>query len=54
MGRPGYLQLLGGLTKLKELYGSTCLVIEETEATVGTDEIKWMDRLWVALETAQF
>lgn len=53
-GRPGYLQLLGGLTKLKGLYGSTCLVMEETEVTVGMDEIEWMDRYWVALEMAQF
>ncbi|KAG9068219.1 hypothetical protein KI688_011814 [Linnemannia hyalina] len=53
-GRSGYLQLLGGLTKLKGLYGSNCLVTEETEATVGMDEIKWVDRHWVALETAHF
>ncbi|KAK3814548.1 MAG: hypothetical protein JOS17DRAFT_446414 [Linnemannia elongata] len=54
MGRPGYLQLLGGLTKLRGLSGSTCLVLEETEVTVGMDEIEWMNRYWVALEKAHF
>lgn len=53
-GRPGYLQLLRCLTKLKELYGSTCLVMEETEVTVGIEGIEWMDRHWVALEKVQF
>ncbi|KAH7055120.1 hypothetical protein BKA57DRAFT_501655 [Linnemannia elongata] len=52
--RPGYLQLLGGLTKLKELYGSICLAMEETEATVGMDEVVWMDKHWPALERAGF
>ncbi|OAQ25513.1 hypothetical protein K457DRAFT_22976, partial [Linnemannia elongata AG-77] len=53
-GRPGYLQLLGGLTKLKKLSGSVSATIEETKATIGMDEVKWMDKHWPELENADF
>ncbi|KAH7055131.1 hypothetical protein BKA57DRAFT_532818 [Linnemannia elongata] len=53
-GRPGYLQLLGGLTKLKKLSGSVSATIEETKATIGMDEVKWMDKHWPELEDADF
>ncbi|KAG0295295.1 hypothetical protein BGZ96_012068 [Linnemannia gamsii] len=53
-GRLGNLQLLGGLSQLKGLSGSTCLMTEETEVTVGMDEVQWMDKHWPALKTANF
>lgn len=42
-GRPGYLQLLGGLTKI---YGSFDRETEEAKATIGEDEEAWMKRHW--------
>ncbi|KAH7055133.1 hypothetical protein BKA57DRAFT_501668 [Linnemannia elongata] len=53
-GRPGYLQLLGGLTKLKRLSGSVYAMTEETKATIGMDEVVWMENYWPALERAGF
>ncbi|KAG0299538.1 hypothetical protein BGZ97_003652 [Linnemannia gamsii] len=53
-GRPGYLHLLGGLTKLRRLMGSVAVVTKETEVTVGMDEVQWMEKHWPALETSQF
>lgn len=53
-GRVGFLQLLGGLSKLKRLTGSTCLMTNETGVTVGMDEVQWMDKHWPALEIANF
>ncbi|KAK3814547.1 MAG: hypothetical protein JOS17DRAFT_760739 [Linnemannia elongata] len=53
-GRPGYLQLLGGLTKLKTLIGSVAAYTKETMVTIGMDEVVWMDKHWPALEKAGF
>ncbi|KAK5807821.1 hypothetical protein F5H01DRAFT_352697 [Linnemannia elongata] len=52
-GRPGYLQLLGGLTKLNTLFGSVSVLTEETRATIGIDEATWMENYWPALERAE-
>ncbi|KAK5807819.1 hypothetical protein F5H01DRAFT_396653 [Linnemannia elongata] len=53
-GRPGYLQLLGGLTKLNTLLGSVSVLTEETRATIGMDEVVWMENYWPALERTEF
>ncbi|KAG9068226.1 hypothetical protein KI688_011821 [Linnemannia hyalina] len=53
-GRPGYLRLLGGLTKLKTLVGSVAANTKETSMTFGMDEVVWMDKHWPALERAGF
>ncbi|KAG9068220.1 hypothetical protein KI688_011815 [Linnemannia hyalina] len=53
-GQPGYLQLLGGLTKLKTLVGSVAANTRETMLTIGMDEVVWMDKYWPALERAGF
>ncbi|OAQ32045.1 hypothetical protein K457DRAFT_16922 [Linnemannia elongata AG-77] len=54
MGRPGYLELLGGLSKLKELRGSVFLDTYETELRVGAVEVFWMREHWPLLESADF
>jgi hypothetical protein len=53
-GRPGYLHHLGGLKKLKALFGSVSATTEETRETIGMEEVKWMDGHWPALERAHF
>ncbi|KAF9548496.1 hypothetical protein EC957_006309 [Mortierella hygrophila] len=42
-GQPGYLQLLGGLTKLKTLVGSVAAYTRETMLTIGMDEVEMSD-----------
>ncbi|KAF9156514.1 hypothetical protein BG015_004726, partial [Linnemannia schmuckeri] len=54
IGRPGYLHLLGGRTKLKALFGSVSTTTEKTMATTGMDEVKRMEKHWPALEKADF
>lgn len=53
-GRPGYLHLLGGLTKLRSLDGSVSVTTEEAKATLGMGEVIWMEQHWPALEYARF
>lgn len=53
-GRPGYLHLLRGLSKLKALVGSVSADAKETQVTVGMDEVEWMDKHWPVLEEAGF
>ncbi|KAG9068213.1 hypothetical protein KI688_011808 [Linnemannia hyalina] len=53
-GRPGYLQLLGGLTKLESLSGSISATTEEARATIGMNEVIWMEQHWPSLERGQF
>ncbi|KAK3837710.1 MAG: hypothetical protein JOS17DRAFT_837385 [Linnemannia elongata] len=53
-GRVGYLDLLGGLTKLKELRGSVYARTVETEKTMSLREIVWVDQFWPQLEVAEF
>ncbi|KAG0073086.1 hypothetical protein BGZ89_012154 [Linnemannia elongata] len=53
-GRVGYLDLLSGLNKLKELRGSVYARTDETEKTMGLREIVWIDQFWPRLELAEF
>lgn len=53
-GRPGYLQLLGGLTKLESLSGPICAMDEEARVTIGMNEVRWMDQHWPALGRGPF
>jgi hypothetical protein len=53
-GRPGYLHLLSGWTKLKELRGSVCVDTEAGRATVGEKEVDWFMEHWPALERVGF
>ncbi|KAF9341151.1 hypothetical protein BGZ91_010711 [Linnemannia elongata] len=53
-GRPGYLDLLRGLTQLEELRGSLNTNSEETKVTVGWEEVRWMARCWPNLRVAAF
>ncbi|KAG0296934.1 hypothetical protein BGZ96_008123 [Linnemannia gamsii] len=53
-GRPGYLHLLGGLTKLEELRGSFYASTEEGRATTGWREARWMHEHWPRLRLAEF
>ncbi|KAF9156325.1 hypothetical protein BG015_005978 [Linnemannia schmuckeri] len=53
-GRPGYLECLAGLTKLRELRGSVRTNTEETKVTMGWSEAKWMATHWPNLEIAEF
>jgi hypothetical protein len=40
-GRPGYLHHLGGLSKLRALFGSVSATTKETKVTIGIEEVKW-------------
>ncbi|KAK5827113.1 hypothetical protein F5H01DRAFT_330780 [Linnemannia elongata] len=53
-GRPGYLDLLRGLTQLEELRGSVNTNSEETKVTVGWEEVRWMARYWPNLRVVAF
>jgi hypothetical protein len=53
-GRPGYLHLLGGLTKLEELRGSVYASTDEGKTTMGWDEARWMHEHWPRLRLAEF
>lgn len=54
MGRPGYLELLGGLSKLRQLRGSVHADTYETKLRVGAMEVFWMRDHWPELEWADF
>ncbi|KAG0272524.1 hypothetical protein BGZ95_011734, partial [Linnemannia exigua] len=54
MGRPGYLDLLSGLVKLKELRGSVRVTTNEAKATVGDREMEWIGSHLPALERVAF
>ncbi|KAF9128067.1 hypothetical protein BGX30_014483 [Mortierella sp. GBA39] len=53
-GKPGYLHLLRGWTKLKELRGSVSVETEETRVTVGDKEVDWFLDHWPMLERVNF
>lgn len=53
-GIPGYLDLLRGWTKLKELRGSVCVETMENMATVGDKEVDWFLEHWPMLERVDF
>ncbi|KAG0311700.1 hypothetical protein BGZ97_011685 [Linnemannia gamsii] len=53
-GRIGYLDLLSGLTKLKELRGSVYARADETAKTMSLREVVWFDHFWPQLELAEF
>ncbi|KAF9905300.1 hypothetical protein EC991_001848 [Linnemannia zychae] len=53
-GRPGYLQLLRGMTRLRKLIGSFEMYSDETMVTVGQAEVEWMLQHWERLEDVHF
>ncbi|KAK5827221.1 hypothetical protein F5H01DRAFT_330987 [Linnemannia elongata] len=53
-GYTGYLHLLGGLTKLKELRGSVSATTKETKYQMTWSEVRWMADHWPNLEVAEF
>lgn len=53
-GRPGYLDLLQGLTQLEELRGSVNTNDKETGVTTGWEEARWMASHWPALKVVAF
>ncbi|KAF9542561.1 hypothetical protein EC957_001854 [Mortierella hygrophila] len=53
-GRPGYLDLLRGLTQLEEFRGSVNTNNEETKVTMGWEEARWMARYWPQLRVVAF
>ncbi|KAG0255227.1 hypothetical protein BGZ95_005819, partial [Linnemannia exigua] len=53
-GSPGYLDLLTGLVKLRELRGSVCVSTNETKFTVGEREEEWFLTHWPSLERVEF
>ncbi|OAQ32001.1 hypothetical protein K457DRAFT_16886 [Linnemannia elongata AG-77] len=52
--RPGFLDLWGGLKKLKVLQGSFNSFTDENRAIVGMREVQWMAEAWPKLEEANF
>lgn len=50
VGKPGYLDLFGGLKKLRSLNGSVRANTDETRVTVGQRECEWMSENWPMLE----
>jgi hypothetical protein len=53
-GRPGYLDLFGGLKKLRSLNGSVRAMTDETRVTVGQRECEWLGVHWPMLEVLDF
>ncbi|KAF9131310.1 hypothetical protein BGW39_001985 [Mortierella sp. 14UC] len=53
-GRPGFLELLGGLKKLTSLRGSFSSYTDENKAIVGMNEVRWIAEAWPVLEEADF
>ncbi|KAG0209785.1 hypothetical protein BGX33_005334 [Mortierella sp. NVP41] len=54
-GRPGYLSLLSGLTKLRSVYGWVFHVTNpEQGKTVGWAEVCWINETWARLREADF
>ncbi|KAF9931939.1 hypothetical protein FBU30_009234 [Linnemannia zychae] len=54
LDRPGFLDLLQGLSKLEELCGTVNTNSKETKMTMGWDEARWMARHWPRLKVAEF
>lgn len=53
--RRGFLEMLGGLSKLEELRGSVNLIPRNAYGyTTGWDEAKWMRKHWPKLKVAEF
>ncbi|KAK3812355.1 MAG: hypothetical protein JOS17DRAFT_469033 [Linnemannia elongata] len=52
-GRRGYLKVLAGLTKLRELRGHVQASTSETLWTVGRREMEWMVKNWPSLEVIE-
>lgn len=50
VGKPGYLDLFGGLKKLRSLNGSVRAKTDETRVTVGQRECEWWSENWPMLE----
>ncbi|KAF8945539.1 hypothetical protein BGZ47_002484 [Haplosporangium gracile] len=50
VGRPGYLDLFGGLKKLRSLNGSVRAKTDETRVMVGQRECEWLSAHWPLLE----
>ncbi|KAK5808451.1 hypothetical protein F5H01DRAFT_352121 [Linnemannia elongata] len=50
VGKPGYLDLFGGLKKLRSLNGSVRAKTDETRVTVGQRECEWLNENWPLLE----
>ncbi|KAG9064707.1 hypothetical protein KI688_002966 [Linnemannia hyalina] len=50
VGKPGYLDLLGGLKKLRSLNGSVRAKTDETRVTFGQRECEWLNENWPVLE----
>ncbi|KAG9062399.1 hypothetical protein KI688_005314 [Linnemannia hyalina] len=53
-GKPGYLDLLRGWTKLKDLRGSVSVETDEASVTVGDKEVDWFLDHWPMLERVNF
>lgn len=53
-GRPGYLDLFGGLKMLRSLNGSVRANTDETRVTVGQQECEWLSVHWPLLEDLDF
>ncbi|KAF9099447.1 hypothetical protein BGX29_007135 [Mortierella sp. GBA35] len=53
-GRPGFLDLLGGLNNSQELKGSDYLDTNKVNKTVGWQEMGWIEAHWPKLKKARF
>lgn len=53
-GRPGFLELWGGLKKLRSLHGSFSSYTDENKVIIGMKEVQWLAEAWPALEEADF
>ncbi|KAF9901065.1 hypothetical protein EC991_006576 [Linnemannia zychae] len=51
---PGFLDLLGGLTQLRELRGSVRVDLPAMVATMRLDSYRWIGRHWPKLKVAEF
>ncbi|KAG0272177.1 hypothetical protein BGZ95_012087 [Linnemannia exigua] len=51
---PGFLNLLSGLTKLRELRGSVRMDLPGMVSTMRLDSYRWMGRHWPKLKVAEF
>ncbi|KAG9064699.1 hypothetical protein KI688_002958 [Linnemannia hyalina] len=53
-GRPGFLDLWGGLKNLRSLRGSFSSYSDENRVVVGMREVQWIADAWPKLEEADF
>ncbi|KAF9541940.1 hypothetical protein EC957_002570 [Mortierella hygrophila] len=51
---PGFLDVLGGLTKLRELRGSVRVDLPVMRSAMRLDSYRWMGRHWPMLKVAEF